>query len=326
MATPQEIENTRQSENLKRQLAIGYSENQASGLNFISPSIPDNQKPKGNSKLISLITSKSQDLITKINPAFLQIAGLLGIRGFGTAQQTIPDVCPPQEIIDKALNIRNNIVGQLNNVSKFIERSSGRLEDLLGVINAQIEVIRTSKITKNVLNNTQRVTSAAAAAAGIPVPGPVSALLSNLLSGVISLDNVIKNIQFDDSGNPKLPASLSNLNGGLFALTYLDNIVQNIIQKLNSIDQLLAKCGAQLDPLDSNLQLIANNENDNLYKGFLLKIEEIKFNDRLTQKLAVAYNTSGIALLKTDPSFTDTPQTLIDTLKFIIDRDNLKAN
>jgi hypothetical protein len=326
MATPQEIEKTRQSENTRRQLAIGYSENQASSFNFISSSIPENQKPKGIAKLTSLIATKSQDLLTKINPAFTQIAGLLGIQGLGTPGETIPDVCPPQEIIDKALNIRNNVVGQLNNVSKFIQRSSGRLEELLGVINAQVEVIRTSKVTKNILSRTQKVTSAAAAAAGIPVPGPVSALLSNLLAGVISLDNIIKNIQFDDSGNPKLPASISNLNGGLFALTYLDNIIQDIIKKLNSIDQLLAKCGAQLDPLDSNLQLIANNEDDNLYKGFLLKIEETKFNDRLTQKVGVAYNKSGIALLKTDSSFTESPQVLIETLKFIIDRDNLKAN
>ena len=61
------------------------------------------------------------------------------------------------------------------------------------------------------------------------------------------------------------------------------------------------------------------------YQGFIFKIEEVPFSPTVTRKKAVAYNQSGIALLETPLSFTANNQTLIDELKLIINRDNLKA-
>ncbi len=47
--------------------------------------------------------------------------------------------------------------------------------------------------------------------------------------------------------------------------------------------------------------------------------------NKVNQNIGVAKNQYGIILLQTNPSFTTTPQVLIDELKLIIDRDNLKA-
>ena len=56
-----------------------------------------------------------------------------------------------------------------------------------------------------------------------------------------------------------------------------------------------------------------------------LEIVKKPYNNKVNQNIGVAKNQYGIILLQTNPSFTTTPQVLIDELKLIIDRDNLKA-
>jgi hypothetical protein len=68
------------------------------------------------------------------------------------------------------------------------------------------------------------------------------------------------------------------------------------------------------------------DNNDSTYKGFTFEIEEVPFNNTLTRKRALGINKSGIKLIETQLSFTLDNQVLIDELKLIIDRDNLKAD
>jgi len=328
MPTPQEIEASRNSLSQLRKLK-GDS---ISNLNFnsadIISSLSTSDKPKGVSKIITFLTNKVQNIQTKVLPSLNLIASQLGIQNFGTANETLPTTCPTPDQIAQILQIRDNIVSQLNEVSAVVQKYSGVFNKLLDGINSQIAIILNSKQAKKAVSNTQKLTSAAAKVVPSPpgLPGFVGSLLSDLAAGANALDNVIKNIQFDDLGNPKLAGQIGIFNAGFTTLTYLDTTIQNIITKLNSIDQVLLNCGATLAPLDPNLQQVSTNSNEILYKGFILKVEDIKFNDTLTQKIGVAYNKSGIALLKTDASFTSDIQTLIDTLKFIIDKDNLKAS
>jgi len=65
---------------------------------------------------------------------------------------------------------------------------------------------------------------------------------------------------------------------------------------------------------------------DEVYNGFTFSIVEKQFSPTLNQKIGQAKNSQGIVLLQTEPSFTQDPQVLIEELKLIIDRDNLKAN
>ena len=68
-----------------------------------------------------------------------------------------------------------------------------------------------------------------------------------------------------------------------------------------------------------------SSENDGTYKGFILEIETRPFTDRVNESRAVGKNKSDIIMISTEYSFASNPQVLIDELKFIIDRDDLKA-
>jgi len=61
------------------------------------------------------------------------------------------------------------------------------------------------------------------------------------------------------------------------------------------------------------------------YRGFSFEIETIPFTSTVNRIRALALNRDGIPLLQTELSFTSTPDILIQELKFIIDRDNLRA-
>lgn len=326
MPTPQEIEASRNTLTQNRKL----KESNLTSFDFsagnITASLSNSDQPKGIAKINTFLVNKIQNLQTKVSPSLNLIASELGIKNFGSANEELPTTCPTPEQLATILQIRDAIVSQLNETSKLIQKYSGVFNKILDGINTQIAIILNSKRTKKVVSTTQKIISAAAKAIPFGLPGTIPASLSDLATAANNLDNIIKNIQFDDQGNPKLSAQIGNFNAGFTTLTYLDTIVQGIITKLNSIDNVLLKCGATLAPLDPALQQVAENSSDILYKGFLLKIEEVKFNDTLTQKQGVAFNKSGIALIKTDKSFTNDIQTLINTLKFIIDKDNLKAN
>ena len=277
-------------------------------INTILNALPEDKKVKGLQKLGQILIQKGTELENQIPSSITSLVS-----------QFTPGSCPDSVILQSIVEKRNNIVGKLNTVGQslnVITSTYTGVSSFLDVVLFSISNLKNIKIG----------VSAAAKAIPFGLPGAIPASLSDLAAAANSLDNLIKNIQFDDLGNPKLTAQLGNFNAGFATLSYLDTVIQSLILKLNSIDTVLLRCGATLAPLDSALQQVAENSSDILYKGFILRVEEIKFNDTLTQKQGVAYNKSGIALLKTDASFTSDIQTLINTLKFIIDKDNLKAN
>jgi hypothetical protein len=312
--TPEELEKQRQQEQAKREqfkkkfklgrailgtaTTIGVS--QIKGLDRINQTI--------NEKIASL-----QDRAT--DQLFL-LASDLGIEGLETGNPILPNLCPPQPILDKVLNIRNNLIGDIEVTAKYLDIVSNSLNVVSDLLNGSIT-------TLTALNVLKTASSAATKIAPV-VPGAVTALLSDL-------DDIRTILTFKTDGNPRLPELKRAVDLGSTYISEASQAVNTILQLLSFIDQVLIKCGRipKEIPLDiSNvIETVQNVGNtDLLYKGFTFEIVEKYFTPTLNQKIGQARNRQGIVLLQTEPSFTQDPQVLIEELKLIIDRDNLKAD
>ena len=114
----------------------------------------------------------------------------------------------------------------------------------------------------------------------------------------------------------------------------IHNTIVKCVDLLDRLDVLILLCNpdANLTGISDSINNIYENEllaedseNDGTYKGFVLEIETRPFTDTVNQNRAVGKNKSNIIMISTEYSFASNPQVLIDELKFIIDRDDLKA-
>jgi len=111
-------------------------------------------------------------------------------------------------------------------------------------------------------------------------------------------------------------------------------MITKIVQALAPIDEIITLCSpnSTLNELSDDVlitvavQLSAGETEDgSLYKGFRLEIETKKYTDTVNQNRAVGLNASGVVLIASEFSFASDPNVLLNEIKFIIDRDNLKA-
>jgi len=158
------------------------------------------------------------------------------------------------------------------------------------------------------------------------VPGAVTALLSDL-------DDLRTLITFKTSGTPKLPELQRALTNGASFISDAAKGLESILTLLQVVDLVLQKCGKQPNALGTDvirlvdtIKLANNSIINEVYNGFTFSIVEKQFSPTLNQKIGQAKNSQGIVLLQTEPSFTQDPQVLVEELKFIINRDNLRAN
>jgi hypothetical protein len=261
------------------------------------------------------ILGKVEDLKSKAISTIDSLASKLGIEGIETGNPTVPDLCPNQNILDEVYNIRQSLGTNIDGVLKYITIIDTSLNIVAKLVNGQITAV-------NALNLLKTATSLAAKFTPI-VPGAVASALSDV-------DDLRTLITFTTEGEPKIKKLKTSLDNGLLFIGIASQSLLAIIELLKVVDLLLNKCGKKVDPIDNDLlkkaQLAISSPTETAYKGFVFEIVEKPFNQTLNQKIGVAKNSQGIILLQTEPSFTTNPQVLINELKLIIDRDNLKAN
>jgi hypothetical protein len=235
--------------------------------------------------------------------------------------QQIPTdgTCPDPILLQNILDKRSNIVEFLNKFGSFLDTTTQTYTGVSVAFNTLLTTIQGINLSKTVASGGVKILPTA--------PGFVTALLSDL-------GDISDKLTFDSLGESKLAKIKNGLDTLNIALTVVSSFIKNIVRTLNSLDASLASClnedqKSQLVSVADNLIKISTDSvqsiDDSTYQGFIFKIEEIPFSSTVTRKKAVAFNQSGIPLLETQLSFTTNEQTLINELKLIIDRDNLKA-
>lgn len=252
-------------------------------------------------------------------------------------------VCPTQQQIDKFVNIRNNIVEQLTKVYEKVDRLSSNIS---GVTNFLTLILTGIKVISGVA----RGLSLGTIVSPFPIPGAIS-------SGISSAQGEIEKAKFKADGAQKLVPITGGLISANIAIKLFANALRDLICTIEALDISMIECSSQ-PPLDTppeqvqavKLQLakefqaklipisadvisfveqdVEETENsllDTTYKGFNFEIEEIPFSPTVNRKRALAKNSDNITLLQSELSFTSTPNILIEELKFVIDRDNLRA-
>jgi hypothetical protein len=317
---PLELDLIRQEEAAARQQAQENTLLQQVDSTIIEQSIPEELKLKGKAQFGQRILNLGKQAIKLILPKLTSLAQEYAIGEFETtkAAATSPEqidalkqqFCPAPDQLQRLLDTRNNIVGQLNSIGTKLNTlnfSIGGLQDVTNTLKSLLSTVETAKLA----------TSAAAKIVPL-IPGAVPALLNDLET-------------IDDKILPLLEKNSGSINATSIPVAVVTSIINKIVNSLSQLDDLIKLCGPNLtlDSLSDTIVQTANSQtqsdvNDGSYKGFSFQIEEVPFSPTVNRLKAIALNQGGIPLLETPLSFTTNRQTLIDELKLIIDRDNLK--
>lgn len=223
--------------------------------------------------------------------------------------------CPNKDKILEALKKRNKLVKDLNNLLKIVRR----ITKILGITNALITGTRVALI-------------AGKAFFSIPTPPGGKALYTPLIEDGLNLARKI----LEKAG---IAVNALTLTAATVGMT-----IGILLDLLKSLDALIQDCAEEgsisFVELNEEFANFINEESNTQlgivdpisgkpypYKGFSFEIKsDNSQNFKYPKRYAVARNIQGIQVLRSESSFASGPEILIEELKFIIDRDNLRAD
>jgi len=267
-------------------------------------------------RMAIIFATLKETIKTTLLPILLNIVAKFGITVVHnfvskTFQPFNDYVCPPKEQVLEAIKQRNQLVRKLNSIYKTVRTIS----KLLGVVNALIIGFRIGiKIAKFT-----------------PTPpfAPSGAIAS-------TIDKVEKQLEIAGivvSILTILAASIGAALGVIIAwLEGLDFMfVQCAEEEDISFEEINKEINSFVDPTTSPEEVgddINPITNEILpYKGFTFEIkQDTSQNFQYPKRYAIARNIQGIQVLRSESSFASNPTILIEELKFVIDRDNLRAD
>ena len=227
------------------------------------------------------------------------------------------NLCKPS--VQKLIVQRNALVTQLNFIGSNLDKITKSITGLNTFLNLVLTLIRIISIAK---------TAASAAAKAIPlIPGAVPAALSDL-------EDAKNKLIFTETGTSKLDKNQRTIATAGISISLVNGYILTIVKLLGLLDFFLNKAcpNATFEPISKGIKDSASAQqqagttlNQTTYNGFIIEIEEVPYTSTVTRRRALGKNQQGIILTQTELSFTTDNSTLINELKLIIDRDNLKA-
>jgi hypothetical protein len=300
--------------------------------NIIQNAIPIKSKEQGLAVLGTIVTNQAMTFAERMIPTLeKKIKDEVARQALALAPnqlQGLTDKCPPE--VEKLIKIRNNIVEQADSIVKTINKISTTVAIASTGVNTLVGIIKGLKGAR---------IGASVAAKLIPVglPGAVPAALNDF-------DTLITEKTFDIEGNSKITPIVTAINGIAVPIALISFYISKFLSLISILDALIGDCISNggdnisdnpnlvLSPISEDLITIATTQdqaeqspNLSLYQGFILEIEIVPYSPTVDRRRAVGKNSSGIILIQTELSFTPVDQVMINELKFVIDRDNLKA-
>lgn len=299
---------------------------EATDTEALSNAVTEDSKPQGQQKLGSLILKQGQKLSKFVIPLVLN---LLKKYAVDQVQQEIESqVLSPEELKTKfcpadlpsIIQKRNDAVDYLNKTGARLDSLSITVDfgsDFASLLQGLITTIKTVKTAANI----------ALSFIPIGIPGIVP-------SSINTAGDAADKLVFNADGTPRIPPIKITASQVSPAVASTQSTILKCVDLLGRLDILINLCDpyANLTPLSDSINNVIANEalaevsaNETTYKGFILEIETKAYTDRVNQNRAVGKNKSGIVLIATEYSFASDPKVLITELKFIIDKDDLKA-
>ena len=254
---------------------------------------------------------EKRQIILTLTPVAFQLASEL----FNTK----PPFCPTNNRLQQTLKKYNNLIDALETTATVLNYTSTSLNIVTQVLNGTITAKIALELAKTTVNQVLKAAPVA--------PGAVA-------SAIVDVEDVIKVLTYEADGSSKQSKKKEQLKTGAFYISLASIIVDGIVIILKKITPALKQCGLEPKELGPEItkfieeaETKKSTNTEQSYKGFAFEIVDVKLpNDpTVTRRIAQALNTEGIVALKTEPSFTQNPKVLIEELKLIIDRDNLKA-
>ena len=293
----------------------------------INENAPEDAKPQGLQRLGKLIV----DLVLKLKNFFLpQLTALLLEYGIDQLESALDrDELSPEELKEKFCPIPERLealILQRNNLAEVLNNTGTQLDTISAGVNFSGQFSQLLQALVNGLKGAEFILNQAAKLIPL-IPGAI-------VSTVNDLGTIADVTLTQPDGTPIIPKIKSIVTSVAPPFALIQQVILQCVTLLDQLDELILLCApnATLTPTSNTIdgivatQLIAENtETGNTYKGFTLEIETRAFTPKVDQNRAVGKNNQGIVLITTDYSFASNPNVLINELKFIIDRDNLKA-
>ena len=279
-------------------------------LNLL-PALPSIQR------LVNVILQKINDIKSKYTAKIEEFI----------AQFTLE--CPPPEQIEKIVTLRNKAIEELTKVFESVNRIADNIAGISGFIALILTIVKVAQTAISALGLAQIISPF------IPNPALVKINAATELA-----QSIIDKVRYKADGDARLVPVVNGIIAANVAIQLFVSALKDLICKLEALDPQILSCAEEAGMVKPELSpvspaiisfveeaLTENQESviETTYRGFIFEIEKVPFSPTVNRSRANALNKDGIAILSSELSFTKEPSILIEELKFVIDRDNLRA-